>query len=217
MNYYVGEGFALSGGIAAVIGWIRFKKIDPTYYPFIYIIWIGFTTEIISYIITHMGYYNGVLYNIYVLVEALFITWQFRKWQLFEKRSILYFSIQVSYLLFWFIECFYFHYITYTASYFRLYDSIIISLMSINIINSELMTENRSVFKNPVFLICIAFAIYYIYKVIVGVFRVYGLNESFAFRHHLEDFMPFVDLLANLIFALAILWMPKKHRFLLRF
>ncbi|HMG67590.1 MAG TPA: hypothetical protein VK588_07885, partial [Chitinophagaceae bacterium] len=150
MNYYVGVSFSFSVGIAAVIGWIRFKKIDSTYFPFLYIIWIGFITEIISYIITNKGYSNGVLYNIYVLVEAIFITWQFRKWQLFEKRPILYFTIQVSYLLFWFIECFYFHYIYFTASNFRLYDSFIIVLMSINIINSELIRENRSVFRNPV-------------------------------------------------------------------
>ena len=43
--------FSFSIAIAAIIGWIRFKKINPAYYPFVICIWIGLLNEILSYIV----------------------------------------------------------------------------------------------------------------------------------------------------------------------
>jgi hypothetical protein len=217
MSYTLFVIFGFSISIAAVIGWVRVRKIDSAYFPFLYILWIGLATEIISYIVTHHGHSNSVLYNIYVLIEAILITWQFRRWQLFDRAKFLFVGLLASYAIFWSVECFYFQKIFVTASYFRLYYSAIIVLMSINVLNVQLMRESRNMFKDPVFLICIAFIIYYIYKVIVGIFRVWGLAASYSFEVHLDLIMPYVNLFANLIFALAVLWMPKKHRFLLQY
>jgi len=217
MSYTLVIIFSFSITIAAIIGWIRFKDINPAYYPFLYLVWIGLVNEIIGYIITHRGYSNAVNNNTYVLIEAVLITWQFKKWELFERAKSLFVILLYSYILFWGIECFVFHRLFLIASYFRLYYSFVIVLMSINMINGQLMTESRNIFRNPIFLICIAFLIYYIYKVIVGIFRLYGLSGSESFKHHLDLFMPYINLFANLIFALAVLWMPKKHRFSLQF
>ena len=159
MSYtvFIVIGFSIS--IAAIIGWIRVRKIDSAYFPFLYVLWIGLATEIISYIITHLGYSNSVLYNIYVLIEAILITLQFQRWQLFERVKFLFIALLISYVIFWSVECFFFDRISATASYFRLYYSVVIVLMSIDVLNATLMRESRNILKDPIFLICIAFII----------------------------------------------------------
>src|SRR5258708_37796261 len=104
MNYTLFAIFAFSISIPALIGWIRFVKISPTYYPFLFCIWIGLLNEILGYIITHKGYSNAVNNNIYVLIESILITWQFKKWELFERAKWLFLVLLSSYFIFWGIE-----------------------------------------------------------------------------------------------------------------
>lgn len=217
MSYYLVITFSFSIAIAAIIGLVRFKNINQAYYPFLTLIWIGLITEIIGFICTKNGYSNTATYNIYVLIEAIILTSQFKSWGLFDRARSLFIILLCSYIAFWTVECFVLHRFYRNASYFRVYYSFVIVLMSINIINRELMTDTHNLFRNAKFLICTAFVIYYIYKVIVGIFWIYGFGASRSFRYHLVIIIPYVNLFANLIFALAVLWMPKKHRFSLQF
>lgn len=213
MNYQLSVIFSFSITIAAVIGWIRFKKINPTYYPFLICVWVGLLNEILSYIIAHTGHSTAVNNNIYVLAESLLFTWQFKNWGLFQRSKYLFVGILVSFSIFWYVESFFVPRITYITSYFRVFYSFVIILMSINIINELLIRERTNMLKSSAFLICTAFVIYYTYKVIVGVFWLYGLGGSRQFRISIVSILIYINLLTNLIYALAVLWMPTKHRF----
>ncbi|HSU29083.1 MAG TPA: hypothetical protein VLJ68_11925 [Chitinophagaceae bacterium] len=213
MNYNLVIIFSLSVSIAAIIGVIRFNKINSTYYPFLFFIWIGLLNEILSFAITQKGGYTGVNNNIYVLIESLLIAWQFRNWGLFLERSSLFTGIVILFLVAWPVEAFLIGGITKTISYFRLIYSFVIVLMSISIINQQLILERKSILKNPIFLICMAFIIYFTYKVIVGAFWLYGLNMSQQFMLNIFTILACINLFANLVYALAVLWIPTKHRF----
>src|SRR5205814_10510208 len=102
-----------------------------------------------------------------------------------------------------------------TISYFRIFYSFLISIMSINIINQQLNFEKKNIVKNPIFLICIGFVIYFTYDVIVGLFWLYGLHMIMHFQLNVAIILVYINLFANLIYALAVLWMPLKHRFTL--
>ena len=84
-------------------------------------------------------------------------------------------------------------------------------------INRQLMRERKSIYKNPIFIICMAFLVYYTFTVIVVVFWQYGLNVSMQFVMNITTILIYINLFTNLIFALAILWIPTKHRFSLPF
>jgi len=215
MNYTVRLILSLSIIVAVIISWIRFKQINPTYYPFIFCLSLGLLNEILSYIFSKIFHSNAVNSNIYVLLESFLITWQFYTWKLFNRHRSLYIVILCLLMSTWLVENFILSKINYFSSYFRIVYSFIIVLMSISVLNMLLVRERKTLLKNPMFLICITFIIYYTYRVVVEAFWVYGLNSSREFRLKVYQILLFINVFANLVYALAVLWMPTKQRFTL--
>ena len=209
--------FSFSIAIAAIIGWIRFKKINPTYYPFVICIWIGLLNEIISYFVIRSGHSNAINNNIYVLVEAILFTLQFKRWGLFQYNRRLFPTLILIFIAAWLVQHLYISKITVIRSEFRILYSFALVLMSISQLNKTLSREKKSLLKNSIFLICIGFILYYTYKIIVEAFWVYGLNNSRDFRNNVYLILAYINLISNLIYAMAILWTPAKHRFSLPF
>ncbi|MEI9912223.1 MAG: hypothetical protein WDO71_22775 [Bacteroidota bacterium] len=80
MSFSLNALFTLSIGIGAIISWVRYKKTDPAFVPFMWLLTTGLLNEIISISIMKAGYSNALNYNLYTLAESLLITWQFRRW-----------------------------------------------------------------------------------------------------------------------------------------
>ena len=210
MNYTLIVAFSFSITGAAVIACIRAKKVSTDFIPFLLTVSLAFFNEVASFIISKAGYSTNINNNIYILLESLLITWQFQRWGLFERGKKWYYGILIFYILFWTFDFFIIHTITYVSSYFRIAYSYITVIMSISIINRLIIHERACLLKNSIFLVCFAFIIYYTYKVLLEVFWVNGLNASRVFRMKVYDLYACINLFANLIYALAVLWMPRK-------
>lgn len=213
MNYTLAVIFDFTIIIPALIGCIRFRQIDPAYYPFLYCIWIGLLNEIVGICIAHSGHSNAINNNIYVLFESLLLVWQFKNWGLFRRNIFLFPVLLSGFFLLWILEAFFLKTIHYTISYFRLIYSFVIVLMSIPVFSQQLSQERKNILYNSIFLLCVAFIVYYTYKVITGAFWLYGLHLSTPFVSNIIAILLYINLFSNLIYALAILWMPPKHRF----
>ena len=206
--------FSLSIAIAAIIGWIRFEKINPAYYPFLFFIWIGLLNETISVTVVDIFHKKSILNNnIYVLSESLILTWQFKKWSLFVRLNNIFIIVIISFILLWFSEGFFISGINSPLHYFRIFYSVGIVLMSVSTINSLIVHERKNILKNPIFIICIGFLIYFTYKVIVWGFWLYGVSLSNEFSRNINRILIYINLFCNLIYALAVLWIPTRHRF----
>lgn len=221
--------------IAAIIAIIRFKKAVPTYLPFFIFILVGFTNEIISYFTANYLRNNAVNNNIYVLAESLLLLWQFKCWRLFDNKRYLPLALGAAFILFWIVEVLFFTSIMQVAAYFRVFYSFVIVLLSITMVNKLITTERGNLLKNAAFIICIAFIIYFTYKILVEIFYIYGVIVSTAntelqqlklenkalydqmvaenktFRIRVFDIMRFINLFCNLVYAVALLWVPKKR------
>ena len=204
--------FSHSIFIAAVLSIIKFKKINEAFWPFIYCLWIGSINETLSAILILQHYNSSVSNNIYVLIEAVLLIFLFKNFEVFSRSKYLLRTLLLSLLLVWLIENFIFSEIFKTAIYFRIFYSLIIVFMSINCIN-DLIVNNRN--SKAILVLCIAFVFYFTYKVFVYSFWISGLSNSFLSA--LVSIMMYVNLLTNLIYALAVLWMPKKLEFSLRY
>lgn len=213
MSHTLSAILSFSIAIAAIISWIRFSKINPVYYPFIYCLWIGLLNEIISYFLINAGYHNAINNNIYTLIESILILWQFKKWGAFERLRFAFPTGIIAFVLAWVANNFFISWITHFTLYFRVLYSFVFVLLSINVLNSLLVLERKNLLKNPIFIICIAFIIYFTYRVLLYSFWIYGFGVSRDFRIRIVSFIPYINLFANLLFALAVLWMPKKYRF----
>lgn len=221
--------------VAAIIALVRFKKAAPSYLPFFVFILAGFTNEIISYFTIHYLRNNAINSNIYVLAESLILLWLFWCWRLFDFRSKLPFVLGSAFILFWIGEVFFYASIMQFAAYFRVFYSFVIVLLSITMVNRLITEERGNLLKNAAFIICIAFIIYFTYKVLVEIFYIYGVIVSVsnpeyqriklenpelykqmmegnkAFRIRVFDIMRFINLFCNLVYAVALLWVPRKN------
>src|SRR5688572_29728777 len=119
MNYTLAVLFSFSIAIAAIIGLVRFKQISPAYYPFLFCIWLAFLNEILNYILARTIGHNIINNNIYALLEALLITWQFKKWGLFYRSNYSYAIILGLFISGWLFEILFISNIRADTYYFQ--------------------------------------------------------------------------------------------------
>jgi hypothetical protein len=217
LNFTTGIIFSLSILIAGVIGVFRFAQIRDSYRPFIYLIWIGCFNELLSiYLLLH-NHYNIINYTIYSLCEALLLLWFFKNLNVFKGRKNLFYLLIILFVILWVVESFFANkFGTRFSYYFDIVYSFCVVLLSIRVINDLLFTE-RELLRNPTFLICIGIIIFFTYQIVEEMFWVYGLKKSKIFRQNIQSILMIVNLLSNLIYALAILWMRKRQAFTLQF
>lgn len=207
--------FSLTAGAGALIGWVRIKKTDPAYLPFIVLLTAGFLTELISLIVLANGYSNAVYYNLFTLAEAMLVTQLFYRLGLFrtKKRYVL---VQLFYLLFWMCEGVYHRSLASIHSYFIVSYSTILVVLSIDLLHDVLFQTPYQLYRNPVFLITMGLIVYFTYSIIVELFWFYGLNQSSEFRIGIYEVFSYINLFTNILFILATLWIPLKREYILR-
>lgn len=200
--------------LPATAGIIVFKKIDTSFRPFLYYIWVGTVNETISNQIIPRGGQTNLNTNIYVIIASLLLVWFFRKQGAIRNRA-LYFFILASLVVVWVLEHFIFGWITDFTTWFRTYWSFLVVLLGINALNLVLL-KRVNLFRDSLFLISMALVIFYVYKSIVQAIGIYGLVASEKFNWTIYIILMYLNALTNLVYVPAILWIPKKKPSLLQ-
>lgn len=207
---------SLSIGFAVLIGWIRYKKIDPVYYPFIYDTTIALLIEILVQILMQRGSIHPlmVIVNTYTLVNFCMLTWLFHNWGLFNRNRKTFISILVTVIIAWIGLTVFLDGIFSTNWYFRILYSFILVFFSVSAFNKVVVHDRTPILKNPKFWICLGIIIFYTFFVLVcatkGVFRE---RISTEFRRGIQEINVYSNLLVNLLYAVAALWIPRKKNF----
>jgi hypothetical protein len=215
MTPLLGAIFSLSISIPCVIGLVRYRRVDPANHPFIHLMWIGLVHEIISIVLIHNRHPNLHSYNVFALAQAFVCTKLFQRWGIFRGNRWLYAAVQLSYICFWVLE-YSASGFRHFASYFIVYHSFIIVLLSIHQLNSVVFNDSGLLLRSSTFLICMSFISYFTYTVLTEVFWIYGLNRSRVFQLRVYTILAYINLIVNFIYALAILWMPMRRQYILR-
>lgn len=214
MNYALVTISIFSIAIPAITGGIRAGKVEKVFYPFLILIWIGCINETLNFFILRGGYTNTVNSNIYSLAECFMIVLFFKRLGLFGKRGRAFFWIIGLFFIGWLLDNFILSASGF-SSYFTIASSFSYVLMSITMINRMVVAGTRALVRNAIFLICMGFITFFTCAVIVEIFWIYGLDESDSFLLHVYLINTDVNIAVNLIYALAILWMPKKREYTL--
>lgn len=214
MTFLLAQIFSYSILPAAMIGLYRFRKLPDTYKPFIYFTWIALMNEGVSALVSYQYYNNAINSNIYVLLEFIVLLWQFRRWNN-ETKTRKYTVLLVLLSSIWILDNLVFHHITDFNSLYRVCYSFVLVFLSVDEMNHLLIKERKNIWRNARFLICIAFLFYYTYKTIFEIFFVINLRTSDTFENNLFTILIFTNLFANLIYALASLWIPRRQTFTL--
>ena len=210
--------------IAGIIALLRFNKSFMPYFPFILCIWIGCVNELLSYFLWQNGWHTSVNNNIYVLAEATLFLLFFRNMGLFEKQPPVFWGLFGALLILWGWENIAEGKIASVSSWFRIAYSFLIVILSIAMISLLLyqnihtpwITGERNIFQHPVFLICGGAIIFFTFKLVIEIFWLYGIDHISNFRKNLYHILIYNNAAVNLIYTLAILWMPRKQRYIIQ-
>ena len=198
--------------IPAAVGIVRFTSITQDFYPFILLIWLGLVNETVSIILAYTIKSNVVNSNIYVLLEYFLILVQFYKWN-GPRNSRLYYFFALTGLSVWIADNVVINTVTENNSIFRIFYSSVITFFSIALINKVFVRERNSLIKNAMFLICSTFFIYYSCKAFVEVFNAFHLGLSKQFNRYVFMILYLANSFSNIIYAIAILCIPRKQKF----
>ena len=214
MNHLQVVLFSSSILLPAIIAGIKFRNTERSLYPFIFFIWLGVLNEIISYVISTKGGSTAFNNNLYILAEALLILWQFKEWDFFQNFKNGFIILFVALIIIWFFDHSNKEHFSSINLNFRLFYSLMIVLMSIQINNRLIFTFSGNLLKSPVFLVCNAFTIYFTYKILVEVFWIYGLNATKSFRIDVYIILTWINALTNILYSIAMVCIPKKPRYI---
>jgi hypothetical protein len=197
-----------------IIGLLRIKTVKKNYLPFFCNLSLGCLVEIISYnLIKKHHTSNAIPTNLFVLAEWLLLSYQFYQWGFFKKQKKnlpLLLAIPVS---IWIIENVVFWKIVEFSPYFRVSYSFLLVLMSISRINFMITYDHKNLFRNPVFIICIGFIVYFIYQIIYEWTYQLSIVEPTHFTETISYLFGYMNALVNIIFGIAFLLIPVQRKF----
>lgn len=205
---------SLAVGIPAIIGLVRLKKIDPSYYPFLVYVVISLINELFVglTLIAQEKKYGILDWNLFNLFEALIFLVQFYYWQLFNRHQKLFALIFAVLVAGWLIECFVVSNMFKFNSIFLIAYSFLMLLLSVQTINRILVNQNRlPLHRNSMFILCVAMVLYFVYKIFVFTLLAVGIaktNKQLMLQ--VFDILVYVNLLTNLLYGLAAWYIPKK-------
>lgn len=207
---------SLSIGLAAILGIVRFRKIDKSYYPFVYNVTLAFIVEIIVRIFTKTRNIEafGITLSLYSLVDFILFAWLFHNWGLFNRNKTVFASLiglfSAGWLTFVIINGFLLENFYYLILY-----SFALIFFSVTTFNKVVVHERGSILRNAKFLICLGIIIFYTFFVVLCAFQLSFFSHSIgpALRRNVFQINVYSNLLVNLLYALAVVWIPKNKNF----
>ncbi|HXB09597.1 MAG TPA: hypothetical protein VNW04_20865 [Puia sp.] len=200
------------------IGLVRLRRIKrSSYQPFFALILLGVLSEIVSsFLIRVLHIHNAVSNNMWFLTEWLLIATQFRMWGVFRNRKKVYYLLLFIPCLAWVTENLCFGQIGYFSPYYQVLYCFLVVILSVNTINFMITHDYRNLFGNATFLICIAFIIYFIYRIVFNWAYQTSLRGTTQTTSLIITLMSYVNALTNIIFAIALLRIPRPQKFTLK-
>ena len=216
-NYLMTKLFLISESVLfpLIAGLVRFRRLGGAYRPFFLMIVCGALNELVSFIVIKLVHNNAVPTNIESLLEWNLIAWQFFVWGLLQTRRTAFYVLLSVISLVWVVEDLVFWQIVSYPPYFSVLYSFLIVLFSVNKINFMITHDYRKLYGNPIFLICIGFIIYYVYSIIYDWAYQTSLTEPTGITSDIINLFGYVNALANVIFAIALLRIPRPQKFTL--
>lgn len=189
---------------------LTLNRIRRYWLPFFCMLLLSFFAEAFSfYFIGYLHKSNALVIKIYSLAECLLLTYQFYLWQ--NKRYLSFYAVLATLcLLFWIVENIVFKNLSNFVPYFRVFYAFIVVLLSVNLINSLMVSQRTLLLTNPVFVLCAAFIIFFTYQIIYEASYFVGA-EKYVVANKIILLFAYVNAIVNMIYAVVIRLIPK-HR-----
>lgn len=193
--------------IPIIVALVRFRKIGKVYYPLLVLLLIGLLSELASFICINAFKTNAPVVKVYSLLECCIILYQLYLWKNSSKYTRLFASLIIICVVFWIVEVVIFKNINTFSPYFRVFYAFVIILLSINQINSMMFYQNVSLVKNPVFIICLAFIILFLYQIILEASYYVSADVQSPVANKIIMGFSYINFCINLMCAVGVYFM----------
>lgn len=213
MSIPISSLLGLAIGIGAIGSLFRVRSTDPTFYPFYFFLWAGFIHESGDWLLVSQGYITAWNDNVYALVSVMIGIWQFWEWGLWRNRDWVYLVLLTVLGLCWLVESCIRLDERSMNSWFLLISSLSMVLMSIWWISVLFYREDGILIRNPAFLICFGFLVFYSVFILVESTWVNGLIGRPGVYRVVYSILGWVKLVTSIVFGIAVKWVPisKAH------
>lgn len=199
---------SLSILLPTVASIVRYKKLPHTYHPLVYMLVLGLLTELIIFFLFSQSS-SALPTNIYYLVEALLLLWQFRYWNNVIKKNGTMFLFMIAFSIVWILDYIILGELLSYRLWFQLLSSLTLILMAVNQMNYLIENDHRTLTKNPVFLICVGIILFFSYKIMAEVFFHYA--PEMTIKRNIFVIEAYLNVLYNILLFIAVLCItPKK-------
>ncbi len=194
------------------IGIVRWKVIDTSYYPFVYNLIAVLLVEVIIKLLNNSTDVVKTV-NIFSLADFCLFAWLFHNWGLFNGNKKIFLLIITGALALWiYITFFVTGFGNMNNPYLLVYSAALI-FFSVTTFNKIVVHQRINIFTNARFWICIGIIIFYSFFILTratdlstGVFR----HVSKSFKDNLQLINTYSNFLVNLLYAVAVIWIPRK-------
>ncbi|MCS3801761.1 hypothetical protein [Niastella sp. OAS944] len=209
---------SLSIGLAVIIGIVRFRRIDSSYYPFLYNAIAALSVEILNRILNVTGHPHAFTFmlNVFSYIDFFFFLWLFHNWGLFNRRKTTFIAIASVFFIIWLVSNIILTGFIKNNSYFFILYAFALIFFSVNTFNKMVVNERSSIYRNPKFWICLGIIIFYSFFIVVfatGLSVFFERNMSRVFRRELWAISVYSNLLVNLLYAVAVICIPRKKNY----
>jgi hypothetical protein len=208
---------SLSIALAVIVGVVKFRRIDRSYYPFFYLACISLLVEIVSYVLIEKEMYDtkAVMINIFCFVEFFFYTWLFHLWGLFNFNRKVFITINLLAFAIWLVFSFYPASFTEPNMYFRVIYATVLLFFAVTTFNKVVIQDRAPLFKNPKFWILLGVIIFFSFYLLsrTASLSLFGIDTSRQLRRGLQKVIDYSNLIVNLLFAIGALCIPRKKNF----
>lgn len=200
---------------AVIAGWVRISVINSGFIPFIVLINYALISEAASYLLIRNNLSNVVNYNIYGIAEVTLILWQFYRWKLWGAQKNKFLIWVAAVIILWLAEWWYRGTLQQFFSGAILFHSFIIVLFSLQFMRQKKFVPFAFILRDARVIICACFIIFFAYSFTLELFWLYG--GQFANNHFsrvVTSVLSIINFFINLVYVLAVLWIPLKHRYI---
>lgn len=188
---------------------------DKSYFPFIWVFVFITISEISRYILVKNELYTPLPYNLNYLISSILYLILFFNWNKISRKIFLFLCSAT--ILFWIYNYFIAGNIHDLSRNFHIYNSLLLVFLCLIALSKELSKniQETKVYKNSMIIICFVLIIYNTYRLILVPFA--NTSSSYGFFVILFGLNKYLLIASYFIFAIAVLWIPKKKNYSLQF
>jgi hypothetical protein len=204
--------FSLTVAFPAIVGIIRYRKMERSYTPFLIYIIISLLNELLVKFALKSYNARNLDWQLFNLFEAVILVTQFYYWRVFSRVKRGFIIVLVILIGVWFIENLVISSIYEFNPFFLIGKPFILVLLSVQTINHIIVNQNRSpLSRNAMFIICVALVIYFIYNIFVYTLQAKGISKTDKnLMTKVFEIMVYVNAFTNLLYGLAMCFIPER-------